>query len=247
VYFALVVVTGMFSRCGIQSTLGLFKNRLSITFPQRIILNRTFCDEAPAKKGGKKGSASGASLKNSKSAEEEQLEAYHTVIDTAVEISRLSLFFFSSLYFSVSLYFLDRMRHTFPEDVAAEHARIGREYNRQMFIQHNQQVKDLTLKIYLQQDALAALPPHLLELASVIDETPPPRNRPYPIWQTPPVPGLSLVDPDGEENEEQSMALEKGHYIRDMFTTESENGFAQEEGDEREEGDDVDSGSDAEY
>jgi hypothetical protein len=140
------------------------------------------------------------------------------------------------------------MRHTFPDDVAEEHARIGREYNRQMFIQHNQQVKDLTLKIYLQQEAMAALPPHLHELASVIDETPPPRNRPYPIWQTPPVPGLSLVDPDGEENEEQSMALEKGHYIKDMFTTESENGYVPgEDGGGGDNDDDDDSGSDAEY
>jgi hypothetical protein len=138
-----------------------------------------------------------------------------------------------------------RSRHEFPEDIAAEHARIGREYNRQMFIQHNQEVKDLTLKIYLQQDAMKALPPDLFELASVIDETPPPRNRPYPIWHTPPVPGLLLNDPDGEENEEQSMALEKGHYITDMFTTDSDNKYVPGDGEGG--GGDDDDDSDADY
>jgi hypothetical protein len=60
-----------------------------ISFAPRILHMRTFCDAAPAKKStGRKGSASGETFKNSKSEEDEQLEAYHTVIDTAVEISR---------------------------------------------------------------------------------------------------------------------------------------------------------------
>jgi hypothetical protein len=102
-------------------------------------------------------------------------------------------------------------------------------------------VKDLTLKMYLQQDALKALPPDLKALASEIDETPPPRNRPWPMWYTPPVPGLKLEDPDRDENEEQSIALEKGHYIKDKYTTDTDK--MGPNGSEREDKDD----SDAEY
>lgn len=148
------------------------------------------------------------------------------------------------IYFFSYLLLFNRKRRQFPPEVAEEHARIGREYNRQMFIQHNQHVKDMTLKIYLRQDAMKALPPDLYKLASVIDETPPPRNRPYPIWYTPPVPGLLLTDPDGEENEEQTMALEKGHYITDMFSTDSNKYVPDGPGGD---GDSDDSGSEAEY
>eukprot|EP00604_Paraphysomonas_vestita_P001040 CAMPEP_0174822344 /NCGR_PEP_ID=MMETSP1107-20130205/15162_1 /TAXON_ID=36770 /ORGANISM="Paraphysomonas vestita, Strain GFlagA" /LENGTH=148 /DNA_ID=CAMNT_0016041001 /DNA_START=142 /DNA_END=588 /DNA_ORIENTATION=- len=114
------------------------------------------------------------------------------------------------------------MRHKFPEDVAAEHLRIGKEYNRQMFIQHNQMVKDLTLKIYLQQDALKALPPDLAKLAAIPDHTPPPRLRPYPLWETPPIEGAFLEDPDEDKDEADNAALETAHYITDKYTTDDE-------------------------
>jgi hypothetical protein len=58
------------------------------------IAGRYFCEKTSTKKSGG-GKKAGEGFKNSKSEEEEQLEAYHTVIDTAVEISR----FDSNLFF----------------------------------------------------------------------------------------------------------------------------------------------------
>ena len=91
-----------------------------------------------------------------------------------------------------------------------------------MFIQHNQRVKDLTLKMCLQQEAQKALPPDLAKLAAVPDDNPPPRNRPYPIWLTPPIPGLELDGVDEDLDELEAVALEKGHYITDKYTTDDE-------------------------
>lgn len=104
-----------------------------------------------------------------------------------------------------------------------------------MFIQHNQIVKDLTLKIYLQQDAIKALPPDLAALALVTDEEPPPRNRPYPIYNTPPIPGIDVGDdPDRDKDEIENVAVEPGHYITDKYTTDDENADMMRQGDEEE-------------
>ena len=87
-----------------------------------------------------------------------------------------------------------RSRDLFSEEELEEHARIGREYNRQRMIQDNQINKDLSTKIWLQQEAMRALPDHLRKHAEVVDEEPPPRDRPYPIWYTPPIPGANFKD-----------------------------------------------------
>lgn len=82
----------------------------------------------------------------------------------------------------------------FTEEEKAEHFQIGREYSRQIRIRDNQEKKDLATKIWLQQEAMLALPPDLRSHAEVIDETPPPRGRPWPIWQTPPIKGFNVQD-----------------------------------------------------
>lgn len=48
-------------------------------------------------------------------------------------------------------------------------------------------IKDLTTKIYLQQAALAALPEKFVKAARFIDETAPPKGRPFPYFETPPI------------------------------------------------------------
>jgi hypothetical protein len=54
----------------------------------------------------------------------------------------------------------------------------------------------------MQQDAVNALPEALRAAALVLDETPPPEDRPFPIFMTPPVPGLNLKDETQEEDED---------------------------------------------
>lgn len=54
--------------------------------------------------------------------------------------------------------------------------------------------RDLTDKIWLQQEALRALPAHLLEHAMIIDDTPPPADRPWPKYDTPPIKGFNPMD-----------------------------------------------------
>ena len=66
--------------------------------------------------------------------------------------------------------------------------------------------QDLTNKIWLQQEALAALPAPLQEKALIIDESPPPRDRPWPAFQTPPIKDFKysdyFKDEDDEDNDE---------------------------------------------
>ena len=95
----------------------------------------------------------------------------------------------------------------FTEEEKAEHIRIGREHSRQVRIRENQEQKDLTTKVWLQQEAMRALPADLRKLAEEIDDTPPPRGRPWPIWWTPPIKGFNAQDyitrtEEGEDGEE---------------------------------------------
>lgn len=82
----------------------------------------------------------------------------------------------------------------FTEEELKEHERIGKEYYRQSTIENNKYEKDLTDKIWLQQEAIRALPEELRKATQIIDETPPPPNRPWAIYQTPPVKGFNLND-----------------------------------------------------
>ena len=60
----------------------------------------------------------------------------------------------------------------------AEHARIGREYTIQSQRRTNTMNKDISQKIWLQQEAIRALPEALRIEATIIDDTPPPKDRP---------------------------------------------------------------------
>lgn len=91
------------------------------------------------------------------------------------------------------------MKHEFTEEEKAEHMRIGKEYNRQRMIQHNKMNKDLSLKMWLQDEAMNAMPVELLQHALEIDYTPPPRDRPWPIFKTPPIHELNLKDLEEDE------------------------------------------------
>lgn len=97
------------------------------------------------------------------------------------------------------------MKLEFSEEEQTEHTRIAKEYQRQSNMRHNQQEKDLTTKIYLQEEALNAMPANLRMMAVVLDETPPPPDRPWPVWDTPPIEGFNMNDylKKDEEDEEE--------------------------------------------
>lgn len=70
---------------------------------------------------------------------------------------------------------------------------------------HQKVERDLTNKIYLQQEAIKALPVEMQADAKMIDQTPYPMDRPWPRWDTPPIPGFNPLDyadkkKDSEEN-----------------------------------------------
>jgi hypothetical protein len=88
------------------------------------------------------------------------------------------------------------------EEEKKRHAEIGREYNRQMFIRRNQEDKDLTNKIWLQQEAIRALPPTLRAHAQTIDNSDPPSDRPWPLFDTPPIKDFDYRQYIEEETEE---------------------------------------------
>lgn len=103
------------------------------------------------------------------------------------------------------------------EEEKKEHFRIGRTFNIQSFVRHQRLAKDTSDKIWLMQEALRALPPNLQESARVIDEEPPPSDRPWAMWSTPPIKGFDDTpyakaedgDTDGEEEYEDTESAEK--------------------------------------
>jgi hypothetical protein len=66
-----------------------------------------------------------------------------------------------------------------------EHARIGREYNKQTTLLHNKIQKDLIMKARLRDEAIAALPEDKRAHALTPDYTPFPPNRPFPAHSPP--------------------------------------------------------------
>lgn len=95
------------------------------------------------------------------------------------------------------------------EEEAKENFDIGLEYNRQTTIRHNKNEKDLTNKIWIQCDALDAMPDHLREHAEIIDESPPPADRPWPIWATPPIKGFNASDYANANDQEGAVLSEE--------------------------------------
>lgn len=109
------------------------------------------------------------------------------------------LFFFFMFHCCKINYY--RTPITLTDEEKVEHMRIGKEYNRQMHIRRNKIDKDLTDKIWLQQEALASLPQHLKELALIEDSGCPPPNRPWAFWSTPPIKDFKFSEYFKEEEE----------------------------------------------
>ena len=64
-----------------------------------------------------------------------------------------------------------------------KNAAIAKRYQIESAKRHNLLSKDVTTKIWLQQQAIKALPTELLRVhALTIDPTPPPEGRPFPHW-----------------------------------------------------------------
>jgi hypothetical protein len=71
-------------------------------------------------------------------------------------------------------------------------------------MKHNRLEKDIATKAYLQSEALKALPSKLSELARIIDTTPSPDDRPFPVFDTPPIKGFNprdYIDENKNESE----------------------------------------------
>lgn len=73
----------------------------------------------------------------------------------------------------------------------AQNEAIAKEYTRQNMIRTNKFNKDLSTKIWLSQEAMRSLPANLRNAAEVIDEMPPPPDRPWAVFDTPPIPGFN--------------------------------------------------------
>ena len=97
------------------------------------------------------------------------------------------------------------MKPKFTPEELAEHARIGREFNIQSQRRENKLNNDLSTKIWLMQDALKALPEKLRIEAEIIDESPPPKDRPiFGIWDTPPIKGFDSSKYDSKHDDDDS-------------------------------------------
>lgn len=96
----------------------------------------------------------------------------------------------------------------FSEEELAEHARIGRIYQQKMTQRHNRTQKDLATKIWMQHDALRSLPEGLRAHAETIDDTPPPPDRPWPFFQTPPIKDFNAKQFMGKKEDEDDDELD---------------------------------------
>ena len=80
------------------------------------------------------------------------------------------------------------------------HFKIGREYNIQMFVRDNKMRKDMSTKCWLQHEALRGMPPQYRAKAEIVDTSGPPyEDRPYPIWDTPPIKDFDVTQYVGED------------------------------------------------
>lgn len=86
---------------------------------------------------------------------------------------------------------------------AEEHKRIGIEYNKRKMMRNNMVDKDISNKIWLQQEAMRALPMDLRQKAEVIDQSSPPVDRVMPLWDTPPIKGFNVDDYIQKKEEEE--------------------------------------------
>ena len=87
-----------------------------------------------------------------------------------------------------------RFKPDFSEEEKAEHYRIGRNYNIEAFKRHNRDGNDYATKIWLSAEAVKSLRPDLKAEAIIIDQQGPPKDRPWPMFVTPPIKGFRLRD-----------------------------------------------------
>lgn len=93
-------------------------------------------------------------------------------------------------FISTPYIFVHRVKIEWSEEEEKEHQRIGREYNIQSFVRHQRLSKDLADKIWFMHEAIDALPEKLKAAAKEVDHSPPPRDRPWAMWSTPPIKGF---------------------------------------------------------
>lgn len=76
-----------------------------------------------------------------------------------------------------------RIKLTYTDEEMIKNAAIAKRYQIESAKRHNLLSKDVTTKIWLQQQAIKALPSELLRVhALTIDATPAPEGRPFPHW-----------------------------------------------------------------
>lgn len=97
-----------------------------------------------------------------------------------------------------------RIKLDFTEEELAKNKEIAREYQRQCFKFEAEMQKDLSNKVWLQQEALRAMPEQLRSHALIIDDTPPPDDRPWPQFDTPAIKGFNPLDFE-EKNSENGL------------------------------------------
>ena len=92
----------------------------------------------------------------------------------------------------------------------AEHYRIGREYNRQTLFRDRRLQYFLATRSWLIQDAIKALPEHLVASAKILDESI--VDIPLPEFHTPPIPDFDYEkyvkmteEVSNEQNDQSNM------------------------------------------
>jgi hypothetical protein len=114
-----------------------------------------------------------------------------------------------SIFYLLHIEFIFRHKPEFTEEEKAVHHIIGAEFYRQSTRRSNLQNKDLATKCWLQGEAIRSLRPDLKEQAEICDEEPPPFDRPWPFWNTPPIKGFNArdymkkSDDDDDENDDK--------------------------------------------
>jgi len=84
---------------------------------------------------------------------------------------------------------------------------LAKEFTKKCRKAQNEMIKDLSTKIYLQEAALTALPEKFVEAARFIDETAPPKGRPFPYFDTPPIKDFDFrqfITKGKDDNEEDN-------------------------------------------
>ena len=173
---------------------------------------------AKGKKDGQKGNNAKKQVQQDSAETKREIEFLTKFLEAAEESKR----YLNLIYVSFNLLTpmlrrpnpsssYSRIKFDYSDEELAEHARIAKNYQRKKLQEKNKMNKDIADKIWLQQEAMRALPDHLRAAAEVIDDEPPPEDREFTIWQTPPIKGFNIrdyendgVDEDGDGEDEKA-------------------------------------------